>query len=98
MLYLCCVIHYQGDKRGLKFSFAQCIIQCENKISCLSFAALFIIIKFDQLIFFFRELLENSVAPKQQRLSTTEVAQLIQLLIIKDTELKDTLKVSHYFY
>lgn len=41
----------------------------------------------------FRELLENSIAPKAQRLSAHDQAQLIELLIHKDTELKETIKV-----
>ena len=46
------------------------------------------------LYFYYRELLENSIAPKQQRLSASDQAQLIELLILKDSELKDTIKVS----
>ncbi|XP_069185077.1 mediator of RNA polymerase II transcription subunit 4 isoform X1 [Procambarus clarkii] len=42
-----------------------------------------------------KELLENSVAPKQQRLSPTELAQLVELLILKDAELKDTIKLAN---
>lgn len=41
----------------------------------------------------FRELFENSVAPKHQRLAGTDLSQLIELLILKDGELKDTIKV-----
>ncbi|XP_047493595.1 mediator of RNA polymerase II transcription subunit 4-like isoform X1 [Penaeus chinensis] len=41
-----------------------------------------------------KELLENSIAPKPQRLSTHEQAQLIDLLIHKDTELKETIKLA----
>ena len=46
-----------------------------------------------------RELLENSIAPKQQRLSSSDLAQLVELLILKDAELKETIQVStcaHY--
>lgn len=45
-------------------------------------------------MFSYRELLENSIAPKQQRLSPADLSQLIELLIHKDTELKETIKVS----
>ncbi|XP_068204352.1 mediator of RNA polymerase II transcription subunit 4 isoform X2 [Palaemon carinicauda] len=41
-----------------------------------------------------KELLENSIAPKQQRLSASDQAQLIELLILKDNELKDTIKLA----
>ncbi|KAB7505165.1 Mediator of RNA polymerase II transcription subunit 4 [Armadillidium nasatum] len=41
-----------------------------------------------------RELLENSVAPKPQRLSSNEQTQLVQLLLTKDEELKETMKVA----
>ncbi|KAK8746010.1 hypothetical protein OTU49_017223 [Cherax quadricarinatus] len=42
-----------------------------------------------------KELLENSIAPKQQRLSASELAQLVELLILKDAELKDTIKLAN---
>ncbi|XP_037786261.1 mediator of RNA polymerase II transcription subunit 4-like [Penaeus monodon] len=41
-----------------------------------------------------KELLENSIAPKAQRLSSHDQAQLIELLIHKDTELKENYKAS----
>ncbi|XP_042217675.1 mediator of RNA polymerase II transcription subunit 4-like isoform X4 [Homarus americanus] len=42
-----------------------------------------------------KELLENSIAPKPQRLSSSDLAQLIELLILKDGELKDTIKLAN---
>ncbi|XP_071547210.1 mediator of RNA polymerase II transcription subunit 4 isoform X2 [Panulirus ornatus] len=42
-----------------------------------------------------KELLENSIAPKQQRLPPSDLAQLIELLILKDGELKDTIKLAN---
>jgi hypothetical protein len=42
----------------------------------------------------FRELLENVVAAKPKRLSPKDQEELTLLLITKDKELKETLKVS----
>ncbi|XP_071451233.1 mediator of RNA polymerase II transcription subunit 4 [Hetaerina americana] len=41
-----------------------------------------------------KELLENTVAPKHQKISVTEHGQLTELLVAKDKELKDTLKLA----
>lgn len=41
-----------------------------------------------------RQLVENSVAPKHQRLSAQELEAIIQLLIAKDADLKKTIKVA----
>lgn len=46
-------------------------------------------------IFFLRQLVENSVAPKHQRLSAQELEAIIQLLITKDADLKKTIKVAN---
>lgn len=43
---------------------------------------------------FFRELIENSIAAKQQRLSSADHTQLVELLISKDKDLKGALKVA----
>jgi hypothetical protein len=41
-----------------------------------------------------REMLENVLAPKAQKLSTQEYEVLTELLVSKDKELKETLKVT----
>lgn len=41
-----------------------------------------------------RELIENAVAPKQKKMSASDHADLVSLLIEKDKELKVTMKVS----
>ena len=46
------------------------------------------------LISNFRELLENVIAPKQKRMSSQDHQELTQLLMDKDKELKDNLKVN----
>lgn len=43
---------------------------------------------------FFREIIENAIAPKSSKLSGPEYAQLTDLLVAKDNELKDTLKLA----
>jgi len=40
-----------------------------------------------------RELLENLIAPKPRRLNASDHDDLVQLLIEKDSELKEALKV-----
>ncbi|KAK3855877.1 hypothetical protein Pcinc_037749 [Petrolisthes cinctipes] len=42
-----------------------------------------------------KELLENSVAGKHQRLAPADVSQLVELLIHKDNELKETIKLAN---
>lgn len=42
----------------------------------------------------FREIIENAIAPKSSKLSGPEYAQLTDLLVAKDRELKDTLKLA----
>ncbi|KAK4297191.1 hypothetical protein Pmani_030366 [Petrolisthes manimaculis] len=42
-----------------------------------------------------KELFENSVAGKHQRLSPADVSQLVELLIHKDNELKETIKLAN---
>lgn len=42
----------------------------------------------------FREIIENAIAPKSSKLSGPEYAQLTDLLVAKDNELKDTLKLA----
>lgn len=42
--------------------------------------------------FIFREMIENTMAQKPSKLSSTEHAQLTELLVAKDNELKATLK------
>lgn len=44
---------------------------------------------------FLRELIENTIAPKHLKLSSPEYTQLTELLITKDNELKDTLKLAN---
>lgn len=41
-----------------------------------------------------KELFENSIATKSQRLSAEDQTQLIELLVMKDKELKETIKLS----
>lgn len=41
-----------------------------------------------------RELIENSTAPKHQKISSTDHTQLVELLVAKDTELKSVLKLA----
>ncbi|KAG8228984.1 hypothetical protein J437_LFUL009542 [Ladona fulva] len=41
-----------------------------------------------------KELLENTVAPKHQKISAVEHGQLTELLVAKDKELKETLKLA----
>lgn len=40
-----------------------------------------------------RQLVDNSVSPKHQRLSAQELEAIIHLLIAKDADLKRTVKV-----
>lgn len=42
--------------------------------------------------FLFREMIENTIAQKPTKLSSTEHAQLTELLVAKDNEMKATLK------
>ncbi|ERL90480.1 hypothetical protein D910_07829 [Dendroctonus ponderosae] len=42
-----------------------------------------------------KELIENAIAPKANKISGQEYAQLTELLVAKDTELKDTLKLAY---
>ncbi|KAG0726299.1 Mediator of RNA polymerase II transcription subunit 4 [Chionoecetes opilio] len=42
-----------------------------------------------------KELFENSISPKQQRLPSADLAQLIELLVLKDGELKDTIQLAN---
>jgi mediator of RNA polymerase II transcription subunit 4 len=42
----------------------------------------------------FREILENAIAPKVKRLSATEHGELTTLLVQKDSELKETMKLA----
>lgn len=42
----------------------------------------------------FRELIENAIAPKQSKISGQEYANLTDLLVLKDKQLKDTLKLA----
>lgn len=42
----------------------------------------------------FREIIEVSIAPKPQRLSAADHAQLTDLLLSKDAELKNTLELA----
>nr|CAH7745043.1 unnamed protein product [Callosobruchus chinensis] len=41
-----------------------------------------------------KEIIENAIAPKSAKLSGPEYAQLTELLVAKDNELKDTLKLA----
>ena len=41
--------------------------------------------------------MDNSVAPKAQRLSALELEAVVQLLIAKDAELKKTIRVRIFF-
>lgn len=41
-----------------------------------------------------KEIIENAIAPKSNKLSGSEYAQLTELLVAKDNELKDTLKLA----
>lgn len=43
---------------------------------------------------FLREIIENAIAPKTNKLSGPEYAQLTDLLVAKDNELKETLKLA----
>lgn len=43
---------------------------------------------------FFREIIEVSIAPKSQKLSAADHAQLTDLLLAKDVELKKTLDLA----
>lgn len=43
---------------------------------------------------FLREMIENAIAPKHLKLSGPEYAQLTDLLVAKDKELKETLKLA----
>lgn len=45
-------------------------------------------------MYFPREIIENAIAPKSNKLSGPEYAQLTELLVAKDNELKDTLKLA----
>lgn len=42
----------------------------------------------------FRELIENSIAPKPQKISSTEHQQLVELMISKDNEFKTVLQLA----
>lgn len=42
----------------------------------------------------FRELIENTIAPKHQKISSNEHTQLVQLLVSKDNELKSVLQLA----
>lgn len=46
------------------------------------------------LIWASREIIENAVAPKSNKFSGPEYAQLTELLVAKDQELKETLKLA----
>lgn len=54
--------------------------------------------KYDYLLQSFfclcRELIENSNAPKHQKISQTDHTQLVDLLILKDSEMKSVLKLA----
>uniref|UniRef100_A0A182VD86 Mediator of RNA polymerase II transcription subunit 4 n=3 Tax=gambiae species complex TaxID=44542 RepID=A0A182VD86_ANOME len=41
-----------------------------------------------------KELIENTIAPKAQKMSSTDHAQLVELLVLKDKELKATLQLA----
>lgn len=41
-----------------------------------------------------KELIENTIAPKHQKLSSAEHSQITELLVMKDKELKETLKLA----
>ncbi|XP_055607203.1 mediator of RNA polymerase II transcription subunit 4 [Uranotaenia lowii] len=41
-----------------------------------------------------KELIENTIAPKHQKMSSTDHAQLVELLVSKDKELKSTLQLA----
>lgn len=43
---------------------------------------------------YFRELIENNIAPKHQKLSGADHIQITELLVSKDNELKNTLKLA----
>lgn len=45
-------------------------------------------------IIFFRELIENTIAPKHQKISSNDHSQLVQLLVSKDSDLKNVLKLA----
>lgn len=51
-----------------------------------------ILIKFFCL---FRKLFENLIAPKGQKLTSSELNQLAELLVLKDQELKSTLSIGN---
>lgn len=44
--------------------------------------------------YFYREMIEVSIAPKSQKLSASDHAQLTDLLLSKDSELKKTLELA----
>lgn len=46
----------------------------------------------------FRELFENLIAPKGQKLTSTELNQLAELLVLKDNELKSTLNTGKFTF
>lgn len=46
------------------------------------------------IIILFREMIEVSIAPKSQKLSAADHAQLTDLLLSKDAELKNTLELA----
>ncbi|XP_035900653.1 mediator of RNA polymerase II transcription subunit 4 [Anopheles stephensi] len=41
-----------------------------------------------------KELIENTIAPKAQKMSSADHAQLVELLVLKDKELKSTLQLA----
>lgn len=49
---------------------------------------------FEHPLHFFREMIEVSIAPKSQKLSAADHAQLTDLLLSKDAELKKTLDLA----
>lgn len=52
--------------------------------------------RLNHLLSFFRhrELIENSNAPKNQKISSTDHTQLVELLVAKDTEMKNAIKLA----
>ena len=46
------------------------------------------------MLLFFREIFENAIAPKAKRLSANEHEEITTLLIQKDNELKETMKLA----
>lgn len=49
---------------------------------------------FNETNLFFREIIENTIAMKHQKLLGAEQVLLTELLVLKDNELKETLKLA----